>query len=232
MIYMGSKNRIAKHILPIMLEQRGEMPWVEPFVGGGNMIDKVDGDRAGYDLNPDAINALILIRDSPELIPKDNTEFTEEDYKNRGQDHDPHVASFASFVYSFGSKHWGGWARNSKGDDYVRRGYNNAAKQSPKLKGAKFQCLSYDKIRFDQRSVIYCDPPYKGTTKYKGGFDHKEFWKWCQRKANEGHIVFVSEYSAPSGTRILWEKELFSTLRRNDPSQKTSEKLFLVERSA
>ena len=39
MKYLGSKNRIAKHILPIMLEHRkGNMCWVEPFVGGANTI--------------------------------------------------------------------------------------------------------------------------------------------------------------------------------------------------
>ena len=44
MKYMGSKNRIAKHILPIMLaeaEKNGITKWVEPFVCGVNMIDKV-----------------------------------------------------------------------------------------------------------------------------------------------------------------------------------------------
>jgi len=44
MKYMGSKNRIAKHLLPIMLaecEKHGITKWVEPFVGGANMIDKV-----------------------------------------------------------------------------------------------------------------------------------------------------------------------------------------------
>ena len=44
MKYMGSKNRIAKHILPIMLaeaEKNGITKWVEPFVGGANLIDKV-----------------------------------------------------------------------------------------------------------------------------------------------------------------------------------------------
>lgn len=36
MVYMGSKRRIAKYILPIMLSYRKEgQTWVEPFVGGG-----------------------------------------------------------------------------------------------------------------------------------------------------------------------------------------------------
>ena len=42
MQYLGSKKRMVKHILPIMLEQRKEkMVWVEPFVGGANMIGNV-----------------------------------------------------------------------------------------------------------------------------------------------------------------------------------------------
>ena len=56
MKYMGSKNRIAKHLLPIMLaecENHGITTWVEPFVGGANMVDKVSEsfERIGYDNN-------------------------------------------------------------------------------------------------------------------------------------------------------------------------------------
>ena len=56
MKYMGSKNRIAKHILPIMLAEAkrlGYTTWVEPFVGGANMIDKVPNSfkRIGIDYN-------------------------------------------------------------------------------------------------------------------------------------------------------------------------------------
>lgn len=44
MKYMGSKWRIAKHILPIILEGRNDgQYYVEPFCGGCNMIDKVQG---------------------------------------------------------------------------------------------------------------------------------------------------------------------------------------------
>ena len=64
MKYMGSKNRIAKYILPIMLAERKPDQWcVEPFVGGANMIDKVQGKRIGADINPYLIDALIAIRD-------------------------------------------------------------------------------------------------------------------------------------------------------------------------
>ena len=50
MKYMGSKNRIAKHILPIILKDRKEGQWyVEPFVGGANIRDKVECKRIGSD---------------------------------------------------------------------------------------------------------------------------------------------------------------------------------------
>jgi len=72
MKYMGSKNRIAKEILLIMLKERGQRTWVEPFVGGANMIDKVEGKRIGADINPYLIDALIAIRDCVMDLPKNN----------------------------------------------------------------------------------------------------------------------------------------------------------------
>ena len=56
MKYMGSKNRIAKHLIPIMIaeaDKHGITTWVEPFVGGANLIDKVPTrfKRIGYDIN-------------------------------------------------------------------------------------------------------------------------------------------------------------------------------------
>ena len=50
MKYMGSKARFAKHILPIILKDRQpNQSYIEPFAGGMNMIDKVDGIRIAND---------------------------------------------------------------------------------------------------------------------------------------------------------------------------------------
>ena len=57
---MGSKNRIAKQILPIMLKQRGNRTWVEPFVGGGNMIDKVQGNAISFEMTTEIFNKFNL----------------------------------------------------------------------------------------------------------------------------------------------------------------------------
>ena len=77
MKYMGSKNRISKEILPIMLKQRGDRTWVEPFVGGANMIDKVDGTRIGADLNEYVISLFTGVQNG--FIPPN--EISEQEYK-------------------------------------------------------------------------------------------------------------------------------------------------------
>ena len=52
MRYTGNKSRIAKYILPIILKDRKPNQWfVEPFVGGANITDKVDGLRLASDYN-------------------------------------------------------------------------------------------------------------------------------------------------------------------------------------
>ena len=237
MKYMGSKARIAKHILPIMLKHRKEGQWwVEPFVGGANMIDKVDGNRLGADSNAGVIEALCFIRDGD--IPKDNQEFTEDNYNlaaglarhNLLQGCSDGARYYALIAFSFGAKWIGGWSRgkDSKGEprDYVAEQYRANIKQKPLLRGVYLKCSSYLELLIPKNSVIYCDIPYFGATKYKDSFDHVRFWGWCRAKVKAGHQVFISEYSAPADFVCVWQKEIQSGLNVNS-SKKGVEKLFI-----
>jgi len=196
MQYMGSKNRIAKHILPIMLaERKPEQWWVEPFVGGANMLDKVGGNRIGNDSHEFLIALLVALRDG--YVPP--TDISKELYyviKSKPQDYPKELVGFVGFLCSFGGKWWGGYAFNKKGDNYADRGSRVLTKQAKNFRGVDFRCGNYLDMEIPQNSLIYCDPPYEGTTKYKDGFDHNVFWQWCSLKESEGHTVFVSEYNA------------------------------------
>ena len=115
MKYMGSKNRIAKYILPIMLaERKPDQWWVEPFVGGANIIDKVQGKRIGADINPYVINALISIRDCVSNLPKTSKEFTEDDYRQLRKSDDYKYKGYAGFAFSYSGKWLGGWCSKGK----------------------------------------------------------------------------------------------------------------------
>jgi len=228
MKYMGSKRRIAKHILPIMLEHRTPgMTWVEPFVGGANLIDNVQGKRIGADINLYVIDALITIRDYVSDLPKNNREFTEADYKALRKTEEYKYKGYAGFAFSYGGKWLGGWRRDGLNKrDYVNESYKNAINQSPKLQGVKLVHESYLDLQIPENSLIYCDPPYERTTKYKDVFGHADFWQWCRAKANDGHIVFVSEYNAPDDFECVWQKEIATSLTQDTGSKKAAEKLF------
>ena len=228
MKYMGSKNRIAKYIIPIMLSERKEnQTWVEPFVGGANIIDKIDGERIGADINPYLISALISIRDNVKYLPKNNKEFTEEDYRSLKNDDSYPYKGYAGFAFSFGGKWMGGWRRDSSGKrDYVAESYLNAAKQSPRLQNVSLVISSYDKLQIPPNSLIYCDPPYENTTSYKDKFNHVAFWNWCREMYNIGHTIFVSEYNAPDDFECIWEGKIVSSLTKDTGSKFGVEKLF------
>jgi DNA adenine methylase len=216
------------------MQDRNLRRWVEPFVGGGNMIDKVPSQyrRYGYDNNWHTIQSLRAIRDFAQDLPEACTEETYNKLKE--QEYDP-VSSWLRFVSSFGGKFDNGYARRG---DKVRRsrklpvleGKLNAIKQQPLLQGVKLLWLDYKDLRVYD-ALIYCDPPYKGTTSYKNKepFDHEHFFNWCRNMKEKGNSVFVSEYSAPEDFEEVWQGEVktnFSSKRKE--ATQAVEKLFKV----
>ena len=235
MKYMGSKNRIAKHILPIILKDRKENQYyVEPFVGGANMIDKVDGDRIGGEYNKYIANMWIELEKG--WIPKNN--YTKEEYifiKNN-KDKFPYETGYVGICCSYSGKWFGGFAgkTNTKQGirDYQMEAYANLINQVEKIKGVTFIHSSYNELEIPSNSIIYCDPPYENTTSYKDKFNHQEFWQWCRNMTLLGHTVFISEYNAPDDFKCIWQQEVKSSLSANgvSGSSKTSvEKLFIFK---
>ena len=233
MKYMGSKNRIAKHLLPIMLtecEKHSITKWVEPFVGGANMIDKVPSsyERVGYDLNNHVIHALIDIRDNAENLPN---AVSEEEYKSYKGMPPQSITSWVRIACAYGGIFESKLAADKTGlRDYAKEAKRNALKQSPKIQNVQFICDSYENLDFTNM-LIYCDPPYQGTSGYKtGAFDHDKFFDWCREQA-KNNIVFVSEYNAPDDFVCVWQGEIktnFASMRKK-ATHNAIEKLFKVK---
>ena len=226
MIYQGSKNKIAKHILPIILKDRKERQWyVEPFMGGGNMIDKVDGLRIGNDLNYHLIEMWRALQNG--WLPPDEISEAEYKYLKAAQDiEDPALVAFAGFLVSFGGKWMAGYARDKDNNNYAARGKRALIKQLPQMMGVELYDLDYRDLDIPEGSIIYCDPPYRGTTGYKFSFDNDIFWQWCRDKSLDGHRVYISEYNAPPDFRCLLEIDHFTTLTKTNKDKRV-EKLFI-----
>ncbi|WP_178986555.1 DNA adenine methylase [Winogradskyella helgolandensis] len=233
MKYMGSKARFAKDLLPIILKDRKEnQAYLEPFAGGMNMIDKVDGLRTANDQHEELMamwQALIHENwDPPQSV-------SEEEYKHikYNQDQYPkHLVSYVGFN-SFGGKWFAGYRRDKEGKrDYWGEHYRNITKQVPKLEGIILSCKSYTELVIPEKSIIYCDPPYESTTKYRDGFNHEQFWEWCRQQSKAGHQVFISEYNAPDDFKCVWEKPAkttFSWHAKNLAPKVALERLFVFE---
>ena len=239
MKYMGSKARHAKELLPIILANRKQGQWyVEPFVGGANMIDKVDGNRMGADINEYLIEMWKAV--SSGWMPLELV--TEEKYEKvrDNKDKDKPLTSYIGFAMSFGGKWFGGYRRDIAGtkdgpelkafneSEQSRKSYESLLKQQKKLLGVDFRHSSYQDLDVPANSIIYCDPPYKDTTKYKDSFDHEMFYDWCRQKHKEGHQVFVSEYQMPDDFICVWSKEVNNSLTKDTGSKKGIEKLFVL----
>lgn len=232
MKYMGSKARYAKYLLPIILKDRQPDQWyVEPFAGGFNMIDKVNGPRLANDLNPYTtalFKALLNGWIPPEFV-------TEQEYQavklNPGN-YPMHLVGFIGIGCSYSGKWWGGYARGttSKGfpRNHCRESRDNVLKQAKGLEGVVISNCSYRELELPPNSIIYCDPPYEGTTGYKVNFDHPQFWEWVRDKTSDGHRVYVSEYTAPLDFKCIWQKEVKSSLATYGSYKTNIERLFTL----
>lgn len=231
MKYMGSKNRFAKELLPIILKDRTNgQHYVEPFAGGMNLIDKVTGNRIANDIHTELIEmwkALVYENWQPPL------DVSEEDYKNAKTNKTKISKALNGYIgfNSYGGKWYAGYRRDKQGKrDYWREHYNNIMKQVPNLKGVEFTNTSFTNLDITENSIIYCDPPYEETTKYNNKFDHILFWDWVRTKSKQGNKVYISEYNAPNDFVCLWQKDAKSTFSAKGVvggTKKSTERLFI-----
>lgn len=139
------------------------------------------------------------------------------------------------FCASFGAKYFGGYARDSRDDNsgkWSAGAIKNLKKQIPNIKKVTFLNMAFQDIPIDRIKdyVIYCDIPYRGTTKYKTEqFPYEEFYEWV-KVASIHNVVLVSEYSMPDEFDCIWQKEtktlLDSNKSKGDAENIRIEKLF------
>lgn len=223
--YVGSKSRIAKHIVPIIqsyIDQIDASFYLEPFVGGANVIDKISCDKKiGYDINHYLIELLKhrnLIQELPDEITKDEYDAVRKSYQaNDGKYPDWYIGA-VGFLASYNGKFFGGRAGIVKTKIGTMRNYYDEAKrnllsQLPRLNDVIFGESDYRLLDMSQyrHGVIYCDIPYKNTTGYQDSFNHDEFWQWAEECSKE-NIVLVSEQVAPDKWQSVWAKPVKRTL--------------------
>lgn len=211
MQYFGGKARISKSLSEFLSNQLKEnQPFVDLFCGSCNIISKIDGNRLriANDKHYYLIEMWKALQNGFELPDI----LSEEEYKyiKNNKEKNPYLTGFVGFGCSFAGKWFGGYARNSKGDNYCLRSKKSTMNKLNNLKDVIFYNLNYNEVNIPIHSLVYCDIPYKNTTQYckneVGEFNHDEFYQWV-RDNSDKYDIYISEYkkNVPSDFEIVWE---------------------------
>ena len=254
----GKGERRAKTITSkINARRKPGQVYLEPFCGGGAILCKMDdtGPRVasdGFALLIDLLKAIQKGWTPPKYVSKRSYNIardklckltgapTYEEASRRSAALKPgalpvsHI--WALFVASFNNtwmnsygvlKPRGGKPRKQPSELAYARLHRRLEEMSGDIKDIQFFHRDYrDWLPHD--AVIYCDPPYVDTEKYRDGdFDTKEFWALMDIWRRQGNTVLVTECSCPlSGKKVLFRYTANWRKKRTD-------KLYLLkERTA
>jgi DNA adenine methylase len=214
MQYLGGKTLVAKQLAAVMLDYRrpGQEVW-DAFCGGLSVAAALEEDGPVYatDVNAALISLYAAVQGGwqpPDVVSRETWTAAKV-----LPDSDP-LKAFCGFGCSFGGKWFGGYAgpRSSPKTATHHGGtIMNAVVSSLRMldRRATDRSMTFAVVDFlavaprPIESLIYCDPPYAGTTGYDGvpSFDQDAFRarvaEWSRHTD-----VFVSEYDFPLGACI------------------------------
>lgn len=247
MRYMGSKSRIAKYIVPIIqqcIDDNNIEYYIEPFVGGANVIDKIIcKNKSGSDKNEYLIALLDHVARGGKLlsrVPRELYNDVRTAYNSNLDTFSKVVTANVGFLASYNGRFFdGGYApsgyeKTKTGEryrDYYQESKRNLESQAKNLVGINFSCRDYRlPMTTTSNNVIYCDPPYANTKQFANSqnFDYDEFWE-TMRAWSKNNYVIISELEAPDDFICIWQKDVQRSMKSTDNTMRAVEKLFVYK---
>lgn len=239
MQYMGGKANISRHIMAAILADTDQREvWYEPFVGGANVTERAAPyfrRSAGSDIHPDLILMWRHVT-AGGVVPES---VTRQEYEALRHAEPSWLRGYVGFGASYGGKWFGGYADGKPYQDERRHlsrvgaSFRCVTRQAAVFRahGVRFACGPFGRFMPPDGAVVYCDPPYAGTTSYSstGTFDYRLFYDTLRRWART-RPVYVSEYAVPDDVpvTIIWERERRNALRMDENRWVTTERLFRI----
>jgi DNA adenine methylase len=209
--YMGGKAKLGgwlrEKIRPFV---KPGARYVEPFLGGAGsfaavapMFDR----RAAGDAHPELIAMWRAV--AAGWAPPLPIDVTREDYARAlAGEGEPHWRAWVLFGCSFGGKWRGGLhgfgRQMNKGKVTMVGATESLTKNRDLMASTDLRHCSFEAWDFGPGDVVYCDPPYTGTTGYS--VDTPDPGPVFARWASAGAVVLVSEYAGRLGWSLIAEK--------------------------
>jgi DNA adenine methylase len=227
MRYLGGKNRIRKQIAQYLKSVRQPyQTYFEPFCGGAWVLQEMGGKCIASD---GCYPLIAMYKDLQNgWIPPET--LTEAEYQELKNLDDPYcgMKAFAGFGCSHSGKYFNGFARSDT-RSYCSNAKNSLLKQLPLIKDVQFFYGEYH-AHTPVDMLVYCDPPYKGTTQYSyfKSFDHDKFWD-KMREWSKYNTVVISEYEAPIDFECVLSINTKTDMRVTGGKENRTEKLFRIK---
>jgi len=224
--YFGGKARLGRRIAEVLNALPGDT-YVEPFVGAAWVTIHVTKPRRfAFDASYDLVQ-LWKAMQSGWLPPSEVSEVLYRECQVYPDEYSPELRAFIGFGCSFGGKWFGGYARGSVNRNYASNARSSLLRKINRLQDVTFEANDYRRLGPFANTIIYCDPPYLGTTQYGaiGVFDSVKFWDTVRSWSHDNQVV-VSEYVAPNDFECIKEFPTKLDCRSKIGRERRIERLF------
>ncbi len=232
MRYLGGKRVAGKYIVPILLDAGGpRTKYWDVMCGGLHIARRLAA--AGHQVRCTDVHAPLIAMYkaiAEGWVPPDKVTKRDYDAAKLSSDSDP-MKAFVGFGCAFGGKWFGGYAWDNSGRNYAAIARKVLLRDVRVIVDAGGHFARCDVMRtkpMDLRdTVIYFDPPYRGTSDYSVTSDHAKVDDVVRAWA-QSNTVFVSEYDLPYGT-IVWERRQKSKVARDKSVKMRTERLYRID---
>lgn len=246
MKYLGGKQRLGKHLSPVLHElfekynethKKKLTTYLDPFCGSLGVLKHMTDlpvPILASDYHPDLISMWQGVQDNSLQFPES---VSEEEYLEAKQLPSPNpLKGFIGFGMAFGGRFFASFSQkylNGKKEDFCKEMRNSLNRTRPLIQNVKFECKDYRKLK-PKNCFIYCDPPYaysKYPIKYRRDvrdydeFNNEEFWD-IMRQWSKNNLVIISEVKAPADFEEIWSQSRYRSAAQSTKTRysKKSEK--------
>jgi DNA adenine methylase len=219
--YLGGKSQFARQLCAILEGTRKPgQRFVDVFTGGANIVAGMS-DRGPRVANDGCEPLIVLYRAWLDgwRPPAEVSEQLYHEVKARKDPANP-LTAFVGFGCTFGAKWFGGYARGwvkpgtlihaspanggTEPANFAATAARGLTKRLALCSDVSFVCSDFADLEILPGDLVYCDPPYRGTTAY-GYFRGFDYDLYLSKLTEWSAIadVFVSEYAAQADT---WEQ--------------------------
>lgn len=215
---MGGKHRQAKEIADVVARLMVDRDrYVEPFIGGGAVFGEV-APLFTTAIGGDTVASLIdLWREVVHRRWEPPQHMDKAEYMRLKHADPSALKAWAGYAGSYNGKWFGGYAAKAGNRNYLAESARRLDKRIARITdhpGVAFRCCDYTDHVVNADTVVYCDPPYAGTTGYGAAaeFDHERFWRQAEEWSRLGALVLVHEYTAPEGWEVVHSRARTETM--------------------